>query len=406
MKQIFLLGICLVLLISIAQAAELDITAKTPLGAGAVAIFEIVSNVELLQDLTIQQIVFKNNNSERISTQITIEKQENSTYLLGTNLPKDLQERVTINIENVQYMNNNQLQQTTIVQDFPLQETAKLHISPPIITLEIEAYQNPTITLQVTNKESNTTTIQPQSTFEVLTPNIEIQSEATEFIQVKAHISESNATEIEGSVTIGAIIIPIHILRYGVAQTPREETPAPEIVQVPIAEEPTIIFTEEAKELNRILKQDQVLEGPLRIKNTAVTRIEGLQLKLTNGLGEIVSVKLEKAGLDPQETTEIVVSINERKMLLKEYEGELQILKEEKVLATFPIRIRPSTGATTAPSTQQQPEEEPTRTALEEENRSPVPITILVLLIAAAATLWYIKSRPQEQKYQGFKPRR
>ena len=122
-------------------------------------------------------------------------------------------------------------------------------------------------------------------------------------------------------------------------------------------------------------------------------------------MGEIVRAKLEKAALEPQETTEILLTINERKMLFREYEGELQIIKEEKILVSFPIRVRPSTATTTAPMPQEKAQQEPARVGQEEENNSIVPIVIMLLLIAAIATFWYIKNRPQDKKYQGFIPK-
>src|SRR3989344_5384969 len=100
MKRILFLSIMLLLISLMVQATELDISAKTPIGAGAVAIFEIKPNVELVQDISLQQIILKNNNSERITVQLTIEKQQNNTYLIGTNLPTNLQERITVSVEN------------------------------------------------------------------------------------------------------------------------------------------------------------------------------------------------------------------------------------------------------------------------------------------------------------------
>ncbi len=399
MKKIVLI---LLLCIPLTTAA-LDITAQNPLGAGAIAIFTFTPTEEITE-LSITQIQIQNNNSEKISTPLTLLKQ-NESYFFAANLPTDIEENIFIQVEDLRYTKNDVLQTTTTKQEFLLTEVNKLHITPQRVDIQAQSYENPTITLQITNNNENTTTIQAESTLDILNNNVEIIPGQTQQLQVKANISQSTQTQITSYVKIGEINIPITITRTGV-ETQVEPTEQEEIIEE--EQQEIIRFIDEAQELNKIITQDQTIEGPLQIQNVGAQRISGLTTHLTNDLSEITTATLTSTTLNAEEITTINVEINKNKNIQKRYDGELQVKLDNQVVASFPLRIKLKETLTEIiedPIIEQdevvpvEPEEQSNFTRI-------IPVLVILLLIAVAAAFFYKKTKEEPDQFKAYLKRR
>ena len=389
--------LCLFLFIATATAAEVNINAETPIGAGSVAIFTLQPTVELSEDIRTTDIELKDNNSERIATPLTLVKRDNNMYYLGANLPTDIEERITITIEDLRYMTDT-LQEAEVTQEFTLEETEQLHITQPIINLDVEAYENPKITFNIKNNAENATDIEAEVNANLLDPLLTITPGQTKTLELVMQLTQRQETNIFEILTIKDIQIPMFFTRSGVVELEENLT---EVEEEPEEQESTIEFIEEARELNINLDQDQVIEGPVRIQNTGTETVSDLSIRLTDNLNKVVQATLDKDILEPNEITEIQVTVNKYKNIDGRYEGELEVLQDDVVLASFPIRVKLKEEII-----QEEPEESTETIEPEPKKESKlkpfIPVIIILALVVIAALVFYKKQKPKQDQFRAY----
>lgn len=366
---------------------------------------DIILNYNLSKEIKIDNFKLYDSDNVKIPTSIFLTRLNNNHIFVYFKLPLTKQGNYTFSIEDIFYIGDNILKQTS--ESIPFKIVLKediVSISDPILIFNIEKERYKVFRISVTpNKYLNFTTESPD--YILLPKSFSTDTEKTiDIIIDSSNITESRIDNIKINYGPYSYTIPVYLNKLSFSSIPK-------LPKIPINFTETISETGEVlTKLSLDLDYNESREGDIHFKNIAPYTIKNLQFELTGDLNEIVILKSRTLSeLPPNTESKQHLYINKNKTKQnKEFSGDL-IIKNEDFSASFPIKIKISfeeikteETITTTTLIKQIKNESIKPETQKPENKKPLLLIPIFLVIALIIFLLYQKGKSPKKTFEKF----
>ncbi|MDP2946607.1 MAG: hypothetical protein Q8N88_00695 [Nanoarchaeota archaeon] len=404
----------IILCINIVSAVEINFLKDKYMAGDSVQAEINLNNLSLVEPFGYNNIKLYDNN-ERIPLNLNLYKLKDK-YFVFFDLPALEAKDYKFVLENLVYSNKNILRKESFYKNLSVIDGRGVAVYPALIYLNIESWENPRVSIEIKNKDSNDIVLSFDSGSENIKFNKEdylLNSGEKYILSMILDMRAYSGNEFSSNVVVkylnNSYSIPIIVNKIS-----REivgsggEVAKTEI----IAEEPVEIkFIENSDRVNRTLRKEDSVEGNLRFKNFGNKTLYNLEYSLTSDLGKIVRIEYKgNSVLDGGETENFYIYINEDKNINKNYFGEL-VVKSGSIKTSFPFYIyyKPEIVEVKNESKEIEYTYYNTTSNLNpEKEKSKVWIYILfglfVLVLIYLAYYFYKKGKPETKKFESLIP--
>ncbi len=346
---------------------------------------EINLTFDPLDKLESYYIEFLDNSNQTAPIGSILREITKNYYFLYTDLPSELQPgKYKLKVKNVKFISNSALMEISRQKEFNIEVDNSL----PIISFSPSyAILNKDFNLDLKNKaliEANISISMSDdflipSRYEIIIPQA---SSRRLFINVKEFPKEDTRADIILSYLGLEYKIPIFYFakEEKITNITKEEN----ITTEPITN--AIIFLTNINQLNRTLKQDIQLSGPLEFKNTHIANLYDLNFILTGNIAEVIKLNITSLDiLEPNQTKTQFIWVNQDKNSTPGYySGELILTTKENISTSLPIFINILEKEVTIeeqPTEELNLTEEPKEKIIQEPKKEKIKTSRIILLI-------------------------
>lgn len=328
LKKILISLLVFIFLLNISSAVDINFFKEKYMSGDSVQTEIDFGNLSLIQPLTYSNIKLYNNEN-KIPLNLNLYKIENKSFVYF-DLPALEAKDYNFVLEDIIYSEKGILKRGNFNKNLTVVDGRGISVNPALIYLNIESWENPRIAIEIKNKASEDITVSFETSSDIIKFNREDRLIEQGKIYVLSMVLDMR-TYVDSKFKSGLVIkylngsykIPIIVNRPSTIIS--EDGKISEISNVSVSEV-GLKFAEEGDRVNRSLRKEDSLEGPLRFKNLGTEIVYNLNFELTEDLANIV--KYNYSGdykLEGGEEENIYIYINKNKNIDRNYSGELII---------------------------------------------------------------------------------
>lgn len=362
-----------ILFLNGALAADIDINIqRDAYKVGETVIFEVVSNVDLVDPISISQIRLYDNLNNRQSIALNFIKINENRYYGYFDVPQVNAGNYSLSLNSVEYFKEGKLKRESFSNNLDVIYGLDnvLSVFPGAYYKRIENWEQPWMDFKLKNKGNNSLSFTPQVSDSFLSYDgglVQLVPGKEEDIRLESNVKGINQKIIGGKFLISGYEIPI-IFEKTVVEEENKTVVNETIVNKTVVENITITemnftlnetipenitvvenvtlsedslhFNETFEDINQELSKIDTVEGAISFRNNATVTLYNITIELTNGLEEIT--KLDKTFvevLEPGQTDIVGIRINFDHNITRNYKGELVIKSVEGVEDRMPISL-------------------------------------------------------------------
>lgn len=365
----------------------------------------ILNNLTLINDIGLSNI--KLYDEDKIPLSLNLYKIEGG-YFVFFDLPGLVNGSYNFVIEDLSYTEDNVLKKESFSKDLVVDDlNYSLGVYPMFVDLSLDYWEKPRLNFKLKNYFNDVNvTITGNEFIKPRLNDIKLKTNEEYDLIVDINQDAINGFDAKGDLVVdyGYVYkIPIYVHKKLKGKLIENKT---------IVKEPVVIIKEglkfiaDADMVNRTINQSTSLEGSLRFKNFAGATLHGLKFNFTNDLDEIVRLEYNDLDfIDKDDEKYVILFVNEKKDIDKNYEGKLVISTNEGVMAEFSVYIYYKGFVE-----EEKIEVEENLTfdygfdvqKVEEESNLGLYIVIIVSLgiLIVIISYFYKKSKPQKKKFK------
>ena len=404
----------IILCINTVSAVEINFLKDKYMAGDSVQAEINLNNLSLVEPFSYNNIKLYNNN-EKIPLNLNLYKLKDK-YFVFFDLPFLEAKDYKFVLENLIYSEKNILKKESFPKNLSVVSGRGIAVYPALIYLNIEAWENPRVSLEIKNKASNDILLNFESGSESIRFNKEerlLETGEKYILSMILNMRAYSGNEFSSNIVVkylnDSYSIPIIINKISreIVGSGGEVTKTEAVSEEPVE----IKFIENSDRVNRTLRKEDSVEGNLRFKNFGNKSLYNLEYSLTSDLSKII--RLEYKGdntLEGGEIENFYIYINENKNIDKNYTGELAV-KSGNVKSSFPFYIyyKPKIIEDKNESKEIEYTYYNYTTDLKpEKEKSKIWIYIIfgffVLILIYLAYYFYKKGKPETKKFESLIP--
>lgn len=322
--------------------AQVDVTFEREVYSAGETVQARIVPSNLVDGISLNKIsLFKDGMKIPVASNLNIIS--NKTYYLFFILPSNLENgNYSLDFGELLYYEEELLKRDRFSKNLTIvNKGTVLSVYPAYVKLDLEYWERPKIGIKLSSLNKNVVSIDNTSYLYAGKNKVTINEGDSYNLLIYLNKDAYNLNKIEDN-----LIIKYNNYSYTIPFVINRKSKDILVVEKPIqdVEEDTSVkglgFIESEESINRTLKKDIIIKGPLRFKNFGDAVLHDVDFSFTGNLGEIIRIEYKDLDfLNPGDVRSVFLYINERGNINRSYSGSLRVITREGVGTDFPIYL-------------------------------------------------------------------